>query len=232
LEVVPVERQREALAWVLENAFSDDSFGLSPELIRHLAADWFNSYEIFQDSDFPVHDRVMGIQGSTLTMLMRPDTLRLVYDNELRTPADRDILTLPELLGDISDAIWSELEEGPADKASVRKPWLSSLRRNLQREHLQRLIDLTLPAAGFTAAYKPISNLAIQRMRHIQDKIEKILESPDNLDPYSLAHLQEAQVRIEKSLDADYIYNVQDIGGSSPFSFFLLKPETEETSQP
>ena len=214
LEVVPVERQVEALRWTIENAFEDDAFGLTPELIRHLSMDrWLDDSSFFaSDPDFPVHDRIMGIQGSTLTMLMNPDTLRLVYDNELRTPADRDILTLPELLDEISQAIWKELDSLPTDKSTDRKPWISSLRRNLQREHMQRLIDLTLPSAGFTAAYKPISNLALLRLRHIQKQIEKALKAEDQLDPYSLAHLEEARVRIEKALDASYVYNVNDLG--------------------
>ena len=113
---MPVERQREALAWVIENAFEDEAFGLSPELIRHLATDqWLDGGYYSMDADFPVHDRIMGIQGSTLTMLMNPDTLRLVYDNELRTPEDKDIVTLPELLNTISEAIWDEVGSPPED---------------------------------------------------------------------------------------------------------------------
>lgn len=216
LEVVPVERQRDALAWTLEHAFKDEAFGLNPELIRHLTVDqWLDGGFFFiSNPDFPVHDQVLGIQTSTLTMLMNPTTLRLVYDNELRTPSDEDILTLPELLGSISDAIWSEVSEGPSDRTTARKPWLSSLRRNLQREHLERLIDLSLPSAGFAAAYKPISNLAVHRLRKIDRQIKKVLAKyEDKLDPYSLSHLEEAHVRIEKALDADYIYNADDIGG-------------------
>ena len=231
VSVVSVERQRKALDWVVDNAFDDDAFGLTPELISHLTYDqWLDAR--YLNSDFPVHDRVMGIQSSALTMLMKPSTLRLVYDNELRTPADKDILTLPELLATISDSIWSELEEGPSDEASIREPWISSLRRNLQQEHLQRLIDLTLPSAGFTAAYKPISNLAVHRLRSLKKDIDKVLESPDNLDEYSLAHLQEAQTRIEKSLDADYIYNANDIGGfGGGGSLFFFKPEGEKAER-
>jgi hypothetical protein len=232
LDVVPVEAQREALAFVIENAFQDEAFGLTPELMRHLATDqWLDGSSFsFDDADWPVHDRIMGIQSSVLTMLMNPDTLRLVYDNELRTPADKDILTLPELLDAISSAVWKELDGKPADKATARQPWISSLRRNLQREHLERLVDLTLPDAGFTAAYKPISNLAMMQLRQIRDTAEGLLkDSKENLDPYSLAHLQEAEMRISKALDAQYIYNVNDLGGgSSPLILFLGNEEGRE----
>ena len=170
----------------------------------------------------------MGIQGSTLTNLMNPTTLRLVYDNELRTPDDEEVLTLPELMEKISDAIWSELDGKPGKDASVRKPWLSSLRRNLQSEHVQRLIDLTMPSAGFSAAYKPISNLAVHRLRKIHKKIDNLLESPGNMDDYSLAHLSEAKTRIEKALDAEYIYNADAIGGGGYGTILFLQPTEEK----
>ncbi|MCO6458750.1 MAG: zinc-dependent metalloprotease [Pirellulaceae bacterium] len=209
LQVVPVERQREALDFVIENSFRDEAYGLTPELMQHLATDmWLDQRSLRTDADWPVHDRIMGLQASVMTMLMNPDTLRLVYDNELRTPADQDMLTLPEMLGKISSAAWTELEKPPAEKCSDRKPWISSLRRNLQREHLERLIDLAGPDAGLTAAYKPISNLALTQLRSLKDRIANVLKQQDKLDAYSVAHLSEAQLRIETVLDPQYIYNV------------------------
>jgi len=229
LTVVPADQQRAALDWVIENAFTDDSFGLTPELIRHLSLDqWLDSRSFRSDVDYPIHDRIMGIQGSTMTNLLNPSTLRLVYDNELRTPEDDDVLTLPELLQKVSDSIWSELEDGPSGKPSVRKPWLSSLRRNLQAEHLERLVDLTLPSAGFTAAYKPISNLAVHRLRKIHERIEEILEDSDQLDEYSLAHLSESKTRIGKALEAEYIYNADALGGGGMGGFFFFQPSEEK----
>ncbi|HUY36239.1 MAG TPA: zinc-dependent metalloprotease [Pirellulales bacterium] len=226
VEVVPAAAQRDALKFVIENTFNDEAFGLTPDLLRHMTLDkWLDGdgFELFmQDATWPVHDRVMGIQGSTLTMLMNPTTLRLVYDNEVSTAADVDVLTLPELLETISTAIWSELDKPPAQGATARKPVISSLRRNLQREHLERLIDLTLPSAAFSAAHKPISNLALLRLRELKDRTAKALEQKGLLDPYTLAHLTEAQVRIDKALDAQYIYNTNDLRGPAigfPFIF-------------
>ena len=230
MEPVCAKTQREALAFVIENAFRDEAFGLTPKLLKHLSMDqWLDGgFFMIGDADWPVHDRIIGIQSSALTMLMNPDTLRLVYDNELRTPEDQEMITLPELLDEISSAIWTELGAKVKEQATARKPWISSLRRNLQREHLERLIDLTLPDAGYTAAYKPISNLAMVRLRKIKDSISKALEQKGMLDPYSEAHLTETQLRIEKALDAQYIYNS---GGMQMFgsSFFIFgKPAPEE----
>ena len=208
IEVVDADTQRSALEFVMDNSFHDEAFGLNTELLKHLGADqWMDSGFFGAQPDWPVHDRIMGIQASVLTSLMNPGTLRQVYDNEVRTPSDEDALTLPELLDSVSAAIWNELYTKPTGKASARKPWISSMRANLQREHLKRLIDLHLNQSNFTAAYQPISNLAMMRLRHIQEKVDASLASKDLLDPYSLAHLEQVKLRIDKSLDAQYLYN-------------------------
>jgi hypothetical protein len=233
LEVVPAKTQREAMQFCIENSFHAEAFGLTPDLLKFMTADaWLDSEHGFgsrmEGADWPVHDRIMGIQSSTLTMLMNPTTLRRVYDNEFRTPADQDMLTLPELFDAVSNAIWSELDKAPAEPGTARKPWLSSLRRNLQREHLERLIELSLPDAGFTAAYKPISNLSVMKLRQLKEKLAKCMDQKANMDPYSLAHLSEAQVRIDKALDAQFIYNAGAMGGRGGGGIIFLKePQTQ-----
>ncbi|MDR3635599.1 MAG: zinc-dependent metalloprotease [Isosphaeraceae bacterium] len=239
IEVVPTAQQRAALKFVIENAFFDDSFGLTPDILNRMTIDhWLDDEESYRnrlanEPAWPVHDRVMGIQVSALTMLMNPTTLRRVYDNEFRVSADQDVLTLPELLTTINTSIWRELAEVPDRPFSARKPMISSLRRNLQREHLERLIDLTLPGSGFTAAYKPISNLAVVELRSIQDKIDKaIAKVGPKVDPYTQAHLAEAKARIAKSLDAQVIYNARDLGrGGPPQIMFIHEKDGEPKPQ-
>ncbi|MCL6504565.1 MAG: zinc-dependent metalloprotease [Pirellulales bacterium] len=212
VEVVPAQTQRECLKFVIDNMFQDAAFGLTPDLLRHLSVDqWFDEgSDPFAQPTWPVHDRIVGMQASTLTMLINPETLRLVLDNETRLPPDQDALTLPELLDTVGAAVWSELEQMPAEAASARKPWISSLRRNLQREHLERLIDLTLRNPSLGAAARPISNLALLRLQDLRAKIAKVLEQESMLDPYTLAHLREALLRIDKALDAQMVYNIRD----------------------
>jgi hypothetical protein len=98
---------------------------------------------------------------------------------------------------------------------------ISSLRRNLQREHLERMIDLTLPNNGTSAAYKAISNLSVKQLRDLQEKIEQTLKANSkSMDPYTEAHLAEAAHRIAKALDADYVYNQSNgFGGELLFLF-------------
>jgi hypothetical protein len=227
IEVVPAQQQRDALRWVIDNSFFDESFGLTPEILQKMTVEkWLDQggfTEAMQENTWPIHDRIAGIQSSVLTQLMNPTSLRRVFDNEYRIPADQDALTLPELLDTVSTSIWSELDKAPSGKFTARKPMISSLRRNLQREYVERMIDLIFPGAGSGEAYKPVSNLAMFRLRSLRDKLAGIVDDKSaatKLDPYTLAHLSEARVRIEKALDASYVYNAGGGNGGMGFMMF------------
>jgi len=213
IEVVSAKKQRDALNFVIENTFRDEVFGLTPDLLRRMTVDkWLDdmsfTFSALSDATWPIHDRIMGIQANVLAMMMYPTTLRRIYDNEFLIPADEDAMTLPELLDTISDEIWSELKDKPEKKFTAREPMVSSLRRNLQREHLELLIDLSRSDYMGTAAYKPIANLVVEKLREIkEDRIEPVLEaSVENLDPYTRTHLKDAGMQIQKALDAHYVY--------------------------
>ena len=210
IEVVPAKKQRDALKFVIENTFQDEAFGLTQDLLQRMTVDkWLDDMSSFLDeSTWPIHDRIMGIQVYVLARLIYPTTLRRVYDNEFLVPPDEDALTLPELLDTIGNALWEELDKSPGKKYTVREPMISSLRRNLQREYLELMIELSKADYYGTAAYKPIATLIVNELRQLkEDKIDRVLETHDTtLDPYTEAHLKDAAVQIEKALDAQYIY--------------------------
>jgi hypothetical protein len=202
-EVVSAAEQRRALRQILEYGFRDEAFGLTPELLDNMSYDkWFDGAYIRQDMPDPqldVHDLVLGAQASVLTTLINPTRLRRIYDNEMRLGADADAFTLGELIETIHEEIWRELEVSPAG--------ISSLRRNLQREYIDRMIDLTLPGGMTGAAAKPVASLAAHHLRSLHERIETFKQTGDQLDTYTLAHLEDASHRIEKALDALYLYH-------------------------
>lgn len=210
IEVVPAKKQRDALAFVIENTFEDKAFGLTEDLLRRMTVDkwWDDMSSVMTDSTWPIHDTIMGIQASTLARLMYPIVLRRIYDNEFLVPAGEDALTLPELLDTVSAAVWSELDQEPGKKYTAREPMISSLRRNLQREDIELLIDLTKSGYLSTAAYKPIGNLVMEKLRYLKEsKIDRVLDTyGENLDPYTKAHLKDASTQIKKALEAHYVY--------------------------
>ena len=211
IEVVPVDQQRDALQFVIENTFKDEVYGLSPKLLNRMTVDkWmdggFGRFGRNSEPTWPVHDRIMGIQAGTLSQLMNPTKLRRVYDNEFRIPADMDALTLHELMNTITKSIWSELSDKSGVEVSARRPLISSLRRNLQTEHLERLFDLASEQNSSTAALKPIANLASVTLKDLNGEIEKALAGgEDKLDPYTRAHLVDAQERIRRWLDSKVV---------------------------
>ncbi len=208
IEIVPVERQRAALQFVIDNAFNDEAFGITPELLAHTTVDkWWDDFRsVFADSAMPIHDRVMGMQASALTMLLNPQTVQRVYDYELFVPEDQDALTLAELMETVTESIWSEVGEKATKKYTTRKPMISSLRRNLQREHLDRLIDMAFETHGFNSSTKPVKMLSTMHLRSIKKHVDATLESGDKLDAYTRAHLEEISTRVGKALDANFTY--------------------------
>jgi len=239
LTVVPAAQQREALKFVIDNAFRDDAYGLTPQLLERMTVDkWMDAGgggEAFGESTYPIHDRIMGVQAAALTMLMNPTTLRRVFDNEYRVPSDQDAVTLPEVMDTISLAIWLELDSTPGQKFTARQPMISSLRRNLQREYIERMIDLTLPGGASGGAGNAVATLSVAKLRQLKDKIGKYVDDKNaadsSLDPYTAAHLVEAKIRIDKALDAQYVYNANQMGGGG-FPFFLFGQSVNKDEQP
>ncbi|KAA1261861.1 hypothetical protein LF1_44220 [Rubripirellula obstinata] len=231
VEVVPADQQRAALQFVIDSTFNDDSYGLTQEMLERMSADKWLDFgghtSMSREAAWPIHDRILGVQATALTWLMNPTTLRRVYDNEFRLPADQDALTLPELLSTINKAVWTEIEsECPADRNN-RKPMITSLRRNLQREHMQRLIDLVVKPSQPNAAGKPISNLARMELRTLSKRLgESIEKCGDKMDAYTIAHLTESQERIDRALEAGYTYNASS--GQSMMMFMLGKEAQQE----
>jgi len=234
VEVVPAAQQRAALNFIIETTFLDEAFGLTPELLAKMTSDmWFDEGPApSAEAAWPIHDRILGVQSSALTMLMNPTTLRRVYDNEFRIPADADMLTLPELLSTVTNAAWTELAgECPAE-ANPRKPMISSFRRNLQHEHLDRLIDLVVKPSGSAAALKPIRNLATMQLRGLKGRIdEAITKCQGKLDPYTEAHLVDSQQRIDRALNAAYTIGGNQAASLPPMIMFGKEAAAPTASQ-
>ncbi|MDX2115650.1 MAG: zinc-dependent metalloprotease [Planctomycetota bacterium] len=238
---VPAQTQRDALQFVLENAFRDEAFGLTPELVNKMTVDkWWDQggmNDIFEDETWPIHERILGLQATVLSMLMNPTSLGRVYDNEFRVSPDQDMISLPEVVNAVSDEIWSELKP-LTGRYTDRKPMVTSLRRNLQREHLERLIDLSSPGMFFGSAEKSVATVATGKLRELQSRIETILppdnardlpRKPDALDNYTYSHLVESRAKIVRALDSIQIYNANQIGGGG--MIILMGNETQPASR-
>ena len=204
VQVVDPAKQRLALQFVIDNAFNDEAFGITTELLAHMTVDKWSDQSPGDRSDptWPVHDRIRAIQSSAVTMLLNPTTLTRVYDNEFRTPSDEDALTLPELMQSLVDAIFAELDAGPGDSTFTdRKPMISSLRRNLQSSMVDRLIGLSTSDRRLP---RPIRTLAVHHLKQLNAKVAQLITGNGRVDRYTSAHLGDLNDRITKALNSVY----------------------------
>ena len=205
---VPAAKQREALQFLKEYALSDKAFDFPAELLNSLAitrwSDWGRDSWNASRFDYPVHDVILRNQTRILGRLLYPSVLSRVQDTELKFPGGVDAFTLPELFSGITNAVWVELDGNAGEKQwSNVDPFISSFRRGLQREHLKQLIKLVLEADNGTP--EDARSLARLHLGQINTQIQRALQNGQGkLDDYSLAHLQESQVRVTKTLDAGF----------------------------
>ena len=206
VQVVDPAKQRAAVQFVIDNAFNDEAFGLTPELLAHMTVDKWSDRSPGDRSDptWPVHDRVRSIQSSALTMILNPTTLTRVYDNEFRTPNGDDALTLPELMQTLVDAVFTEFgTKFDGMSFTDRKPMISSLRRNLQSSMVDRLIGLSTSDRRMP---RPIRTLAVHHLKQLNDRVAEVIAGygKGSLDGYTLAHLEDLTDRITKALNSVY----------------------------
>jgi hypothetical protein len=201
LEVVSAEKQREALALLEEQVFSDKPFSFPPDLYNQLAASQWEHWgsDIVERGDYPVHDIILMWQERIVSRLLSPLTLSRLYDSELKVPADADALTAAELLERVTKAVYSEVDTVKEGEFTNRKPAISSLRRNLQRNYLRRMSQLAL---GQTSAPEDCQTIAFAELGRLKTRIDSMLTGEAKLDSYSKAHLEETSARITKVVDA------------------------------
>ena len=205
---VPAAKQREALQFIKEHALSDQAFDFPADLLNSLAitrwSDWGGDSWFSSRFDYPVHNVILSNQTLILERMLYPTVLSRVQDAELKFPKGADAFTMPELFSGITDAVWVELKGNPAAKQwSNSDAFISSFRRGLQREHLKQLIKLVLDAESGTP--EDARSLARHHLSLIKSKIQSALQNArGRLDDYSLAHLEESRVRVEKALDAGF----------------------------
>ena len=222
---VPSGKQREALMLLSEQVLSDKAFQFSPELLRKLASErwyhWGNESMFYFGGgvDFPIYQRILGIQKIVLGQCLSADTLARLQNQELQADPGSKPLTMAELFRALTDGIWSECSAAGARDGSVA---CSTIRRNLQREHLRKLSTMVLGNKRspyddmfgfifvFDVAETPADarSLARLHMEEIGDRIGKILDRADSrIDDTTRAHLKECRTRITKVLNASLDVN-------------------------
>ena len=200
---VTAAQQRMALDFLTREIFGPDVFQFSPELLNSLAVERYPDLQgsswTRQRNDLPLHNIVLLIQSLPLARLYHPITLSRINDLEARYTNGDEPFTMTEMFTDVRQAIWSELDK-------TRN--VNSFRRNLQRQHLQTLIEQVIHLHPGTP--EDARTLARADLETIRRGINTILGRPESplppagaqLDVITRAHLRETRSRITAALDA------------------------------
>ncbi len=191
-ESVPVEKQREALATLQKYVFAEDAFNYPPDLLNKLAPSrWrhWGSFPRIGRLDLRIHDIVSLVQGSVLFDLLSNDRLSRLKDIEFKNKPGES-LTLPELFDTLQTGIWTEVLKPKSGGIKI-----SSLRRGLQRQHLDMLSGMVLRTERVP---EDARSLAWYKLRQLDEK----LKNANSSDDYTKAHLLESRDRIRKVLNS------------------------------
>ncbi len=197
VSTVPAAKQRAALAFIAESGFGERAYHFRPGLLALLGPDrwshWGASPAAAGRVDFPVHDWALVQQGALLGQLLDPTALARMRDAELRATAGQPTVGIPELFDTLSRAIWAE-----ADQKAPRN--IGSVRRDLQRLHLNALIRMVLsPAPGTPEDARTLARAALLDLGARIDGMPH--DQRTALDAYTRAHLADSRERIAQALD-------------------------------
>ena len=186
---VPLPRQREALQMLTNSLFKVDSFKFSPAMISRLGSDHFSTRG---RPDVSVGGRVLSLQATALDQLMSDAVAVRLLDSQEKVENRKQALGLPELYATVQDSVWSELRSGKD---------INGMRRNLQREHLKRLVaSLLRVSAGMPADVRSLQREnALRLQRELRDAMGRPMSSE------AKAHLSESNETLGQALKASML---------------------------
>jgi len=186
---VDMKQQRAALKFLTDDIFSDDSFSFRPEFLASLSPD-YNEWD--RGGPVSIPEAVLQLQTGALDRLMSASTARRLLDQPLYLPAAqrRGALSLDEMYTTLQGAVWSELRSGRE---------IERMRRDLQREHLDRVRKLLvsppddLPADALSLARWNAEKLKAELAR---------AQARPGLSVVTRAHLRDSLNTLSEALKA------------------------------
>jgi hypothetical protein len=192
---VPAAQQREALDLLTRGVLSADAFHISPALARRLAPDFQERTDaVFEgegavQTDFSLDGMVLSLQRALLAQLMSDTVVSRIVDSEGKAKPG-DAFHLSELYHRLDRELWSELQA---------RGDIAPLRRELQREHVNRLAGLLLRPTAFSR-----SDARSLMRAEAQGLLQRIRQAANrrDLSPESRAHLADSADTLAQALSA------------------------------
>lgn len=171
---VEKEKQKRAVAFLNEQLFATPSWLVDAEILSRIQQDG-------------LVERMRAIQIRIVGRLTDEEMMMRMIENEALNGSDA--YTLSELFDDLRRGVWSELYNG-------RK--IDTYRRNLQKEHINRLGEL-MNLEEEKYANSDIPTVAMASLTRLERDVKSGLARQN--DPISKAHLQDIQKRIDAILN-------------------------------
>ena len=194
----PATEQRAALDLLARGFLSADSLRISPGLQRKLAVDFLERSDAALRgdgtpatalvTDFSLASMVIELQRNVLGSLLSDGVAVRLLDSEDKLP--KDALRLSELYRRLTDAVWSELGQ---------RGDIPALRRELQRDHVNRLSNQLLRPGALSRA--DARSLARAQAQVLLTRLQAALKRP-GLSAEAQAHLQDSVDTLQQALSA------------------------------
>jgi hypothetical protein len=174
-----------------------DSFVLSPTLQRRMAPSFNDRRDALVAGDGPVAtdyslaSQVLDMQRALLGSLMNDTVAQRLLDSETKGDASAPPLRLSELYQRLSSEVWSELKSANGDIAAPR--------RELQREHLNRVANLVLRPSSLSRA--DARSLVRVQAQELLARIHAATQRK-GLSAEAKAHLQDSADTLRQALAA------------------------------
>jgi hypothetical protein len=194
---VSASAQRQALDLLARGVLAADSFVLSPALQRRMAPNYAERRDALFDgegavaTDYSLASAVIEMQRALLGALMNDGVAQRLLDSEGKVDANGPALRLSELLQRLNGEVWSELRTGNGD--------IPSMRRELQREHINRLAGMLLKPGALSRA--DARSLVRVQSQELLGRIQAASQRR-GLSGEARAHLQDSADTLRQALNA------------------------------
>ncbi len=185
LTPVPGEKQRAAVAFILERALDTSDLPISQELLNKAVPsrtdDWMSGYGVAR-YDLPVYESVLSMQMMALGMLTDRARMNVLLNTDLRQD---DPYTASELFAAIDEAVYGDLTG------------LDRFQRNLQlayADHLGGIMNNLRPSPFVPAAPDEARALARLELTELASAVDAALENASTR--MDRAHLLELEARV------------------------------------
>jgi hypothetical protein len=190
LQPVPASLQRSALDVIANAVLATDGLKLSAPLQRRLAPDYLERAEMGVPTDYSLPGRLFELQRAVLGYLMSEWIAYRVLDSVGKFDHPAEAFQLRELYERLTQDVWSELKAGTA---------ITPARRELQREHLNRLAFMALRPASRVDARAVLRDQA----RTLIPRLEAAARRAD-IDADTRAHLGDSAETLKRALAAPF----------------------------